>query len=86
MLQANLALLTKNVVRGAAVLNGQSLAGALNGFCAKINFNSEWSTRLLAFLAVPLLIDHLLSPAMSWSIWPLWLMDALGTGPGRVTA
>ena len=51
-----------------------------------LRYGCEWSTRLVAFLAVPLLIDRLLRPAMSWSIWPLWLMDALGTGPGRVMA
>ena len=51
-----------------------------------LRYGCEWSTRLLAFLAVPLLIDRLLRPAMSWSIWPFWLMDALGKGPGREMA
>ena len=51
-----------------------------------LRYGCEWSTRLVAFLAVPLLIDRLLRPAMSWSIWPFWLMDALGKGPGREMA
>ncbi|MDP6193910.1 MAG: MFS transporter [Prochlorococcus sp.] len=51
-----------------------------------LRYGCEWSTRLVAFLSIPLFIDRLLSPAMSWSIWPLWLNEALGTGPGRVMA
>ena len=51
-----------------------------------LRYDCEWCTRLVVFFAIPLFIDRLLSPAMSWSIWPLWLNEALGTGPGRVMA
>ena len=51
-----------------------------------LRYGCEWSTRLVAFFAVPLMVDRLLSPALSWSIWPVWLLEVLGTGPGRVMA
>lgn len=49
-------------------------------------YGCDWSTRLLAFLTVPLVVDRLLRPALSWPVWPAWLLDALGTTPGREMA
>jgi hypothetical protein len=51
-----------------------------------LRYGCDWSTRLLAFLTVPLVVDHLLRPALSWPVWPAWLPDALGTTPGREMA
>ena len=51
-----------------------------------LRYGCDWSTRLLAFLTVPLVVDRLLRPALSWPVWPAWLPDALGTAPGREMA
>lgn len=51
-----------------------------------LRYGCDWSTRLLAFLMVPLVVDRLLRPALSWPMWPAWLPDALGTAPGREMA
>ena len=51
-----------------------------------LRYGCEWATRLFAFLAVPLLVDYGLSPALEWPVWPSWLTESLGTGQGRVMA
>lgn len=51
-----------------------------------LRYGCDWSTRLLAFLMVPFVVDRLLRPALSWPMWPAWLPDALGTAPGREMA
>ena len=51
-----------------------------------LRYGCEWATRLFAFLAVPLLVDFGLSPALEWPVWPSWLTESLGTGQGRVMA
>ena len=42
--------------------------------------------RLLGFVALASLVDGLIRPALSWPFWPAWLLQALGTGPGRPMA
>lgn len=51
-----------------------------------LRYGCDWSTRLLAFLTVPIVVDRLLRPALSWPVWPAWLPEALGTAPGREMA
>ena len=51
-----------------------------------LRYGCEWATRLCAFLAVPLLVDYGLSPALAWPVWPAWLTESLGSGQGRVMA
>jgi hypothetical protein len=51
-----------------------------------VRFGCDWTSRLLAFLAVPLLVDRLLRPGLAWTVWPAWLPEVLGTAPGREMA
>jgi hypothetical protein len=46
----------------------------------------EWWARLVGFMGLAALVDGFLRPALSWSLWPRWLLDALGVGPGRPMA
>ena len=51
-----------------------------------LRYGCEWATRFCAFLAVPLLVDRGLRPAIGWPMWPSWLLETLGTDQGRVMA
>jgi hypothetical protein len=42
--------------------------------------------RLLGFVGLAALVDGFIRPALTWSLWPRWLLEALGTGPGRPMA
>jgi hypothetical protein len=53
-------------------------------FAVRLTLES-WA-RLVGFLGLAALVDGLIRPALSWSIWPAWLLQALGTGPGRPMA
>lgn len=46
----------------------------------------EWSARLAAFSSSALLIDRVLQPAMTWSFWPRWIRDTMGSSAGRPMA
>jgi hypothetical protein len=43
-------------------------------------------SRLLGFVGLAALVDGLIRPAVGWSVWPSWLLESLGTGPGRPMA
>lgn len=49
-------------------------------------YSLEWIARLAALLGISLLADRVLAPAVTWPHWPAWLLQAVGTGPGRPTA
>ena len=51
-----------------------------------LRYGCEWATRFCAFLAVPLIVDYALRPALGWPVWPSWLLASLGTSNGRVMA
>jgi hypothetical protein len=42
--------------------------------------------RLLGFVCLAALVDGLIRPAVGWAVWPTWLLESLGTGPGRPMA
>jgi hypothetical protein len=46
----------------------------------------EWCARLLGFVGLAALVDGVLRPALSWPLWPGWLVQGLGVGPGRPMA
>jgi hypothetical protein len=46
----------------------------------------EWGARLTAFSSSALVIDRLLQPAMSWTIWPTWIRETMGSSAGRPMA
>ena len=49
-------------------------------------FAMEWGARLVAFSSSALVVDRFLQPAMSWTIWPRWIRETLGSTPGRPMA
>lgn len=49
-------------------------------------FSLEWGARLLAFALSGVVVDRLLRPALALPHGPLWLLEALGRGPGRPMA
>ncbi|MEB3275961.1 MAG: MFS transporter [Cyanobacteriota bacterium] len=49
-------------------------------------YSLEAGARLLALLAISVVVDQLLVPAAAWPHWPAWFMASLGSGPGRPTA
>lgn len=53
-------------------------------FAVRLTLES-WA-RLVGFLGLAALVDGLIRPALGWSIWPAWLLQSLGTGPGRPMA
>ena len=46
----------------------------------------EWGARLGALLGVSLLADGVIAPLIRDGALPIWLLDALGRGPGRPAA
>ena len=46
----------------------------------------EWGARLGALLGVSLLADGVIAPLIRVGVWPSWLLDAFGRGPGRPAA
>lgn len=49
-------------------------------------YSLEACARLVALLGITALADRVLAPALSWPLWPAWLLSALGTGAGRPIA
>ena len=54
--------------------------------CFAVRLTLESWARLVGFLGLAALVDGLIRPALSWPIWPVWLLQSLGTGPGRPMA
>ena len=46
----------------------------------------EWGARLTAFSSSALVVDRLLQPAMSWTFWPTWIRETMGSSAGRPMA
>jgi hypothetical protein len=46
----------------------------------------EWCARLLGLVGLAVLVDGFIRPALTWPLWPRWLLEALGLGPGRPMA
>jgi len=46
----------------------------------------EWGARLAAFASSAVLVDRLLSPAMTWTFWPAWIRETMGSSAGRPMA
>ena len=46
----------------------------------------EWCARLLGFVGLAVLVDGFIRPALTWPLWPRWLLAGLGVGPGRPMA
>ena len=51
-----------------------------------VRYGLEWLARLAAFSGCALAVDRLLRPALAWPHWPGWLLQSLGSGPGRPMA
>ncbi len=51
-----------------------------------VRYTLDWLARLAAFGGCALVVDRLLRPALAWDQGPSWLLQALGTGPGRPMA
>lgn len=49
-------------------------------------YRLEWIARLLGFSLSAVLVDGVIRPLMGWDNWPVWLIESLGTGPGRSLA
>jgi len=49
-------------------------------------YSLEALARLGALLGISALADRVLTPLVQWPHWPGWLLQAVGTGPGRPTA
>lgn len=49
-------------------------------------FALEWGARLAALCSSALLIDRVLQPAMSWTFWPTWIRQTMGSSEGRPMA
>ncbi|MFS6826495.1 hypothetical protein [Cyanobium sp. ATX-6F1] len=46
----------------------------------------EWGARLVAFSSSALLVDRFLQPAMTWTFWPGWIRETMGSSAGRPMA
>jgi hypothetical protein len=51
-----------------------------------LRLSLEWCARLLGLVGLAVLVDGFIRPALTWPLWPRWLLEALGTGPGRPMA
>lgn len=54
--------------------------------CFAVRLTLESWARLVGFLGLAALVDGLIRPALSWPIWQAWMLQSLGTGPGRPMA
>jgi hypothetical protein len=68
------------------VLWQQQVSGPDQPRCFAVRLTLESWARLVGFLGLAALVDGLIRPALSWPIWPAWLLQSLGTGPGRPMA
>ena len=64
----------------------QQVSGPDQPRCFAVRLTLESWARLVGFLGLAALVDGLIRPALSWPIWPVWLLQSLGTGPGRPMA
>ena len=51
-----------------------------------IRYAGEWTARLISFLLVSLLVDHLIEPLLFHSNLPIWMQLTLGNTSGREIA
>jgi MFS family permease len=49
-------------------------------------FALEWGARLSAFFSSAIVVDRLVQPAMSWTLWPIWIKETMGFSAGRAMA
>jgi len=68
------------------VLWQQQVSGADQPSCFAVRLTLESWARLVGLLGLAALVDGLIRPALRWSISPAWLLQVLGTGPGRPMA
>ena len=54
--------------------------------CFALRLSLEWWARLAGFVGLAALVDGFIRPALGWTLWPTWLLESLGRGPGRPMA
>ena len=54
--------------------------------CFALRLSLEWWARLAGFVGLAALVDGVIRPAVGWPLWPGWLLESLGQGPGRPMA
>jgi len=83
---ASFALAVPLVLAALQALWQRQIPAALQPRLFAGRYSLEALARLGALLGISALADRVLTPLVQWPHWPGWLLQAVGTGPGRPTA